>query len=223
MRFSYAPEIRSDFPDLATHAIMLDGITPQAWPEGHIALLWTQAARRLETGQEGSFAEITAWRQAFSRMGLKPSQYRCAAEALLRRFRRERLLPAIHPLVDLCNAVSLAHAIPIAVFDLSCIQGSLQVRPATGQESYHAFDGTQEQPDAGEVIFADDAGLAHARRWCNRQSAASAVCATTRSALIVAEALHARATADLARLAEVLQLALAETWPQARLQQVETA
>ncbi len=30
-------------------------------------------------------------------------------------------------------------------------------------------------PEAGEVIFADDAGHAHARRWTNRQSGRSAI------------------------------------------------
>jgi DNA/RNA-binding domain of Phe-tRNA-synthetase-like protein len=39
---------------------------------------------------------------------MKPTQYRCASEALLRRFRKEGALPRIHPLRDLCNAVSLA-------------------------------------------------------------------------------------------------------------------
>jgi len=38
-------------------------------------------------------------------MGMKPTQYRCASEALLRRYRRDRVLPRVHPLVDLCNAV----------------------------------------------------------------------------------------------------------------------
>lgn len=51
-------------------------------------------------------------------MGLKPTRYRSAAEALLRRFKREDKLPHVHPLVDLCNAVLLAFALPIAVFDL---------------------------------------------------------------------------------------------------------
>jgi DNA/RNA-binding domain of Phe-tRNA-synthetase-like protein len=37
-------------------------------------------------------------------MGLKPTQYRCAPEALLRRLRKEGTLPPLHPLVDLCNA-----------------------------------------------------------------------------------------------------------------------
>jgi DNA/RNA-binding domain of Phe-tRNA-synthetase-like protein len=50
-------------------------------------------------------------------MGLKPTQYRCASEALLRRFRKDGSLPWIHPLVEVCNPVSLAYAIPIAVAD----------------------------------------------------------------------------------------------------------
>jgi kynureninase len=40
--------------------------------------------------------------------------------------------------VDLCNAVSVAYAIPIAVFDLAHVAGSLQVRHATGDEDYLA-------------------------------------------------------------------------------------
>ena len=37
------------------------------------------------------------------------------------------------------------------------------------------FSGEHERPDAGEVIFADEQGHVHARRWCNRQSALSAI------------------------------------------------
>jgi DNA/RNA-binding domain of Phe-tRNA-synthetase-like protein len=68
------------------------------------------AAARLDAQPESEFAEIQAWRRAFSQMGLRPTQYRCAAEALLRRFRKERHLPQLHPLVDLCNAASAAYA-----------------------------------------------------------------------------------------------------------------
>ena len=74
--------------------------------------------------------EIQAWRRAFAAMGLKPTQYRCAAESLLRRFRKEGSLPRLHPLVDLCNAVSLAFAIPVAVLDVAEIAWPLEVRYA---------------------------------------------------------------------------------------------
>ena len=108
--------------------------------------------------------------------------------------------PRLHPLVDLCNAVSLAYAVPIAVIDLARIDGDLEVRYATGKEEYLTFGGETEHPEPGEVVFADDAGRAHARRWTNRQSGYSAVRDTTASALIVAEAVHDSASEDMARL-----------------------
>jgi hypothetical protein len=74
------------------------------------------AQSRLQAGAESELPAIQAWRRAFARMGLKPTQYRCASEALLRRLRKEGTLPPLHPLVDLCNAVSVAYAVPVAVF-----------------------------------------------------------------------------------------------------------
>ena len=129
-------------------------------------------------------------------MGLKPTQYRCAAESLLRRFRKEGSLPRLHPLVDLCNAVSLAFAVPVAVLDADQVAWPLEVRYASGDEDYLTFGGEVEHPAPGEVIFADQAGQAHARRWTNRQSGRSAVSPATSTVLIVAEALHERRGRD---------------------------
>jgi DNA/RNA-binding domain of Phe-tRNA-synthetase-like protein len=171
-----------------------------------------RASERLAGSTESEFPEIAAWRRAFSRMGLKPTQYRCASEALLRRYRTDGVLPPIHPLVDLCNAVSLAFAIPIAVFDLAGVTGDLTVRHATGTETYLTFGGTTENPDMGEVIFADDAGNAHARRWCNRQSALSAIRPTTHDVLIVSEAMHEHGDQDVTDLHGSLLAALPPGW-----------
>ena len=112
-------------------------------------------------------------------MGFKPTQYRSAAEALLRRFRREGELPRLHPLVDLCNAVSLAFAVPIAVLDLAGVAAPLEVRHAKGDEQHLAWSGEVETPEPGEVVYADAAGHAHARRWTFRQSRRSTVTAST--------------------------------------------
>lgn len=107
---------------------------------------------------------MQAWRQAFSQMGIKPTHYRSAAEALLRRIRKGKGLPALHPLVDLCNAISVAFALPVAALDLDQIAGFLEVDYATGDEHYLAFNGEEERPAPGEVIFVDAARHAHARR-----------------------------------------------------------
>jgi DNA/RNA-binding domain of Phe-tRNA-synthetase-like protein len=145
-------------------------------------------------------------------MGLKPTQYRCAAESLLRRFKKEGALPRIHPLIDLCNAMSMAFAIPIAVFDASALEEYVEVRYAVGDETYLTFSGETEHPEPGEVIFADAAGRAHARRWTNKQSGYSAVRATTVAVLIVAEALHDGAEPEVQRLTGALADELNTVW-----------
>ncbi|ARO25025.1 hypothetical protein CO659_10215 [Rhizobium sp. S9] len=212
MRFSHSDAIWQAFPELAAGALYADGIDASADVEEAIASFSAIAVARLAEAQESEFPEIQAWRRGFSRMGLKPTQYRSASEALLRRFRQECALPRLHPLVDLCNAVSLAFAIPIAVFDVEKIVGDLEVRHATGHETYLTFGGDIEHPEPNEVIFADGAARAHARRWTNRQSGLSAVRQTTRSVLIVAEALHAGAGEDTGRLVATLANALARHW-----------
>jgi DNA/RNA-binding domain of Phe-tRNA-synthetase-like protein len=212
VHFRHSGEIWLDFPELVPGVLYAEGITPDV-PVGERAAGFLATAKsRLAERQEGEMPEIQAWRRAFARMGLKPTQYRCAAESLLRRFRKEGTLPPLHPLVDLCNAVSLAFAIPVAVFDVSRITGDLEVRHAAGDEEYLAFSGDVEHPDAGEVIFCDQAGQAHARRWTHRQSGRSAVQSSTTAVLIVAEAMHATAQPDVKELSAALACELGTVW-----------
>jgi DNA/RNA-binding domain of Phe-tRNA-synthetase-like protein len=188
------------------------GITEDVSVAAPVAKFTAVAERRLARASEGELPEVQAWRRAFSKMGLKPTQYRCASESLLRRFRKEGALPRAHPLVELCNAVSLAYAVPVAVFDVSEIDGYLEVRYATGEEDYLTFSGEVEHPVSHEVIFADGSGRAHARRWCNRQSGLSAVRGSTRAVLVVVEAMHQSASSDVAALTAALAHELEAVW-----------
>jgi len=213
VHFQHSGDIWRDFPMLVPGVLYAEGITADA-PAGARADRFAAVAksRLAAVSTEGELPEIQAWRRAFAKMGLKPTQYRCASESLLRRFRKEGNLPRLHPLVDLCNAVSLAFAIPVAVFDVAAVTGPLEVRYAAGDEAYLTFAGDIEHPAAGEVIFADLAGQAHARRWTNRQSGRSAVRDSTAAALIVAEALHDRAPADIPALTAALAAELEAAW-----------
>ncbi|MEN3616057.1 phenylalanine--tRNA ligase beta subunit-related protein [Plantactinospora sp. ZYX-F-223] len=216
MYFQHSTQIWSDHPELVAGVVAATGLArgtalgPAVDPV--IATFTAAAETRLVTGPAAEQPEIRAWRRAFSRMGLKPTQYRCAAEALLRRFAREGSLPRIHPLIDLCNAGSLGYAIPVAVFDTARITGGIEVRPADGTETYLTFSGEPQNPGAGEVVFADAVGRAHARRWTNRQSGYSAVREGTDEVLIVVEALHASAPVDVPKLTAALADELATLW-----------
>lgn len=197
MTFSYHPEIGRTFPELFTGILLVSRLPAGLVLSDAVAHLEGEALRRLTNGPESEIPAIRAWRAAFSTMGMKPTQYRCASEALLRRLRKDGALPRLNPIVDVCNATSAAQAVPVAAFDLDRIAGNLTVRPAGGDEIYAAFGGGTEHPDPGEIVFADDIGAAHARRWTNRQSAASAISPDTRTMLIVIEGLHEGAARDV--------------------------
>lgn len=113
MYFQHSSAIWSDHPELVAGVVVAGGITGDASAGPRAARFDAVAEARLATASEAQ-----AWRRAFSGMGLEPTRYRCASESLLRRFRKEGALPRIHPLIDLCNAISLAFAIPVAVFDM---------------------------------------------------------------------------------------------------------
>lgn len=212
MYFTHAPEIWRDFPELVAGMLYAEGITSTANVDEPIARYSAIAAERLSGGTESDLPEIQAWRRIFSRMGLKPTQYRCASEALLRRFRNEGALPRIHPLIDLYNAISIAFAIPICVIDVTNVAGGITVCHATGNEHYEAFSGEVENPYPQEVIFADEAGYAHARRWTNRQSGRSAVREDTTSVLFVSEAVHPTAAEDVPKLLAAVATELKNIW-----------
>jgi len=165
-----------------------EGITADPDLSARVAADTAVADARLADTSEAQLPPIQAWRRAFARMGLKPTQHRCAAESLLRRHRKHGELPRLHPLVDLANAVSVAFAIPVAGPDVARIVDHVEVRPA------------------------DAARHAHALRWTHRQSAHSAVRDDTSAVLIVAEAMHDSAAADVAQLIETLAAEVAFVW-----------
>ena len=209
MHFRHSETLWREFPQLVPAVLVLDPVEPIIDLEDRLELWLRRARARIEKGPEAEMPEIVAWRRAYSQMGLKPTKYRSAAEALLRRFKREGELPRLHPLIDLCNAMSLAVALPVAVFDLAQVEEFLEVRHAHGTETYLAWSGEMETIPEGEVIFADAADHAHARRWTFRQSRKSTVSAETRRALVVAEGLHASAEEDLRALLDALDQELA--------------
>jgi len=211
LRFRYDLPIIERFPDVqggVIHAIgLVNGPSPEALTTAFLA---EQAAVRERIGETplSELASIAAWRRTFRAFRVDPTGYRSAPEALLRRLTKQGSLPSINALVDIGNLVSIRYALPVAMFDQAAATGGTTVGFATGDEWFTDLgSGTREHPEPGEVIFADEAGLVSARRWCWRQSAESASGPGTTEVLITVEAQHeggadavAAALADLERL-----------------------
>ncbi|MFI5925826.1 B3/4 domain-containing protein [Micromonospora sp. NPDC051543] len=152
---------------------------------------------------------IAAWREAYRAVGVNPNRFPCAAESISRRVAKGDRLPRINALVDLCNAVSLDTALPVA----SCaVDGltDLVVRPADGTETYLPLGvpDAPEHPEPGEVVYADADGRAHSRRWNWRQGHLVRTDLGPHALLLTVESAHPGGRAEvvdaLARLGGVL-------------------
>ncbi len=199
--FRYHPDIVARYPNVIGGVILADGLTNGPTPDAlREAFLAEQQAvlKRIGDTPLSQIPALAAWRGAFRGFGLDPTQYRSAAEALLRRLTKKGDIPSINTLVDLGNLVSIRYALPVAVFDTRALQGAVTVHVADGSERYTTLGESEEDhPEPGEVVFSDETKLVIARRWCWRQSEQSAAQADTTRALITVEGHHAQARADV--------------------------
>ncbi len=224
--FAYSDEILARFPTIRGGVLHATGLTNGPTPEPLMAEYLSQQQATIERIGETPLAEIpsiAAWRRAFSAFGVKPTQYRNAAEALLRRLTKQGDIPSINLLVDVANLVSIRYALPVAVFDQREVTGRTEVRFADGSERFRDLgsDSAEVHPDQGEVIFVDGAGLVSARRWCWRQSAQSAARPGTTEAIITVEGHHENAAVEVQAAVTDLAELLARYNPDARVELLE--
>lgn len=209
--FAYDPAVIERYPTIRAGLVHATGLSNGAGSPELIAEYRSEqqaAAARLADTAVADLPPIAAWRRAFSQFGVKPTQYRAAAEALLRRLSKQGNIPSINTLVDIGNLISIRYAMPVAVFDQATIARPTTVRFAGGSERFRDLGSSEElHPAAGEVVFVDRDDVVSARRWCWRQSAQSATSPTTVDALIVIEGHHETAAAEIeAALADIEDL-----------------
>lgn len=214
LSLTVSDEVRALAPGFTYVAVEAHGLVNGPSTEASSALL-DDAARRLAARLDGRAPQedphMAAWRAVYSAFGSKPSRTRNSAEALARRALTDAGLPRINVLVDLYNAISVAHLIPVGGEDLDLIQGAMSLVRATGEEDFVTVAGgeeTVEHPDAGEVVWRDEAGVT-CRRWNWRQGPRTRLTERTTSALFLLESLPPMPVAEVraaaAELAELLE------------------
>ena len=118
------------------------------------------AARRARErfAAEGLTAEpvVNAVRRLFRAAGTDPTRYRPSSEALLRRVLRGEELPAIQPLVDLNNCLSVALAVPSCVMAAGSVGGRVRLRRGEPGERLDSLRGDFDL--AGKVLLEDERG-----------------------------------------------------------------
>jgi len=211
--FHYDADLLAAYPTIQAGLLFAanvqNGPTPPALLARYQAEQATVRARLPESLAD--LPSLAAWRSAFRRFGVNPTQIRCAAEALLRRLAKAGDIPSINLLVDVGNLISIRYALPVAVFDWRAVTGTVTVHAAKGNERFTELGSNEVvHPEPGEVVFSDETGMVLARRWCWRQSVESAAQPDTTTVLIAIEAHHADGQADVVQALADLVLLMKE-------------
>jgi DNA/RNA-binding domain of Phe-tRNA-synthetase-like protein len=196
-----SPEILDRYPDYRALVVHADGVRNGASDDRSQALLRIaeERARALFADSPApAHPHIAAWRAAYGRFGAKPSRFRSSVEALVRRALTDEL-PPINRLVDLYNAISVQHVLPIGGEDRDRLIGDDVLRFAEGGEPFETYEHgnlVTTTPERGEVVWSDDLAVT-CRRWNWRQCARTALTEKVENAFFVLDALGPCSDSDL--------------------------
>jgi DNA/RNA-binding domain of Phe-tRNA-synthetase-like protein len=211
-----SPGLFDAFPDVLVGVVAFQGVRNAGESAELAELLRSEedgAARRL--GESGApiteHPHVAPWREAYRKFGAKPKDHPSSIENLLRRVLKGNRLPHVNRLVDLYNAVSLRHLVPVGGEDLEPVDGDVELRLATNSEPAVRLLGepaeSSRPPKPGEVIYADRAG-ALCRRWNWKEADRTKLTEATERGFLVVEGLppvdRPRVDAALADLAALV-------------------
>ena len=208
-------------PDYRALLIAVVGIEPgpsDATSEALLRVAEASARELLATQPVEEVPHVAAWRDAYRGFGAKPQRTRHSLEALLRR--APDGLPRVNRLTDVYNAVSVRHLVPVGGEDLDRYVGPPRLVRASGAERFDTVASGEtvvEHPEAGEVVWCDDAGVT-CRRWNWRQARRTALTDATTSALFILDALDPMTDDELAAAGEELIAQLSRLGPDVRVE-----
>lgn len=193
VRSSVEPNVHERWPDYRVILVAADRVDT-ARLAGVADMLFDRAvadARAIEPGELDQ--HIALWQLAYRDFGVKPRVARPSVDALIRRAVSDTGLPRINPLVDLYNAISIMHRVPIGGEDLDRYDGPARLALAAGDEPFHTTahgESIVDHPDPGEPVWVDESGIT-CRRWNWRQTARTAIHEGTTTVAFIVDSLDA--------------------------------
>jgi DNA/RNA-binding domain of Phe-tRNA-synthetase-like protein len=184
IRYTISPDIFAKFPGYTRGLVVAANINnSNCAPAALQALRAAEAAIGSATTLETFLAspKDVSWREALRKTGANPSEFRPAHEALIRRALNGKPLPDINPAVNIGNALSIRHQLPVGVHPLDGVKSGMELRFARGDETFVAFGSDRrEPPRIGEIVFADGNEII-SRCWVWRQAKWSVTLSGTRA------------------------------------------
>jgi len=159
----------------------LEGLQHGEDPEfrGEVARVAAELRARWGSASPASIPLLAPARQLYKATGMDPTRHRPSSEALLRRLLLGKELYHLDPVVDTGNLFSLAHGLPLGLYDRECIAGDVVLRLGHPGEQY---PGIRKAPVhvGGRLCLADATGAFGSP---SSDSERTAIAATTRQGL----------------------------------------
>ena len=159
MEIRIASELKAKCPKAALGCVEAEvdtGATPPGLDEA-LRSCEERIAKLPEPRAVLEASSIVATRAGYKALGKDPARYRGSAEALLRRLIAGKGVPRINNVVDVINLVSLESRLPIGLYDLAHVAGSIQFRAGRAGETYKGI-GKYDLNLEGLPLFADALG-----------------------------------------------------------------
>ncbi|WP_312123590.1 B3/B4 domain-containing protein [Pantoea vagans] len=215
---SIDPAIFTLAPGFRAMSIAVEA-TPITRPEVASDTLKSACQQVIQEDVVWADAHLAAWAEVFRAFGAKAKRTPCSAEALRKRVLRDGTLPAIDPVVDLYNAISIRYALPVGGENIAAYTGAPRLVIANGSERFDTIkegEVVYESPEPGEVVWRDDQGVT-CRRWNWRQGVRTRLDASARQMWFILESLPAMPLDALQQASDELVSGLQQMMPGAQI------
>ncbi len=172
--FEMGAEVFEKLPALCVGLVYAEGFDntrPSEVAERALTEAVAGAEERLAGMKASEDPRVQPYRAAFHALGMSPSRYPSSNIALLRRVAKGKGVGRINALVDLGNAVSIAHGLPLGVHVMSSPTSVLELRMSREGDVFVPLGAEEADPTLapGELVYAEGS-LVQTRRWTWRQS-----------------------------------------------------
>ena len=182
-KFTVDPAVFAKLPDYCLGVVVVEGFDNAA-PCPAIDAMLDQSAADFAARHAGDNVRelpgVKACREAFQALSMNPNKFMVSIEALAKRVQKNGALPHINPLVDLGNALSLRHEVPMGAHDIDKMEPcGIAVRFAGEGDTFLPMgeEAVEVMPE-GELCYVS-AHTVKTRRWMWRQSEDGKITAET--------------------------------------------
>lgn len=173
MKFVVSDAVFEKLDNVCFGVVLAKGVN-NSTPSAEIASLLERSIHFIEekmaTTKTKESTEILPYREAFIKLGINPNKFMSSIEAMASRIEKKKGFPQINPIVDLGNALSLKHLVPLGAHDIDSAAGDIYVRFSREGDSFIPFGEQQaELVDQNELIYSVGDKV-KTRRWIWRQS-----------------------------------------------------